>query len=158
MGLFKPATLLLAVSLIGTADSLAIEYPTAHQPGLGANYTGVARALNTAQNSFTCKSEYIDFSDPSALSKFNVAWCPQNAYQTSNSVVWRLTPDCGTTMIYPWDFQYGKLEARIRASPGSGVVSTILLAGPDPADELDWEWVGKDTWTAQSMYFVKGQR
>ncbi|KAJ2306397.1 hypothetical protein IWW52_006233, partial [Coemansia sp. RSA 2704] len=39
-----------------------------------------------------------------------------------------------------------------------GVVSSFLLAGPAPSDELDWEWVGKDTWTAQSMYFVKGQR
>ncbi|KAJ2487208.1 transglycosylase [Coemansia sp. RSA 2050] len=158
MDIFKPATFLFAVSLIGIVNSRAIEYPAANLSELGANYTGIARALDTTQTGYTCKSEFIDFSDPSALSKFNVAWCPQNAYQTSNSVVWRLTPDCGTTIIYPWDFQYGKIEARVRVSPGSGVVSTILLAGPDPADELDWEWVGKDTWTAQSMYFVKGQR
>ncbi|KAJ2883576.1 transglycosylase [Coemansia aciculifera] len=164
MGIFKLVTFLLAADFIGIVDSRAINFPATTASGLGglsgprSNYTAFAKALNTAQTSYTCKSEYIDFSDPSALSKFNVAWCPQNAYQTSNSVVWRLTAECGTTMIYPWDFQYGKLEARVRVSPGSGVVSTILLAGPDPADELDWEWVGKDTFTAQSMYFVKGQR
>ncbi|KAJ2820558.1 hypothetical protein IWW50_005014 [Coemansia erecta] len=50
------------------------------------------------------------------------------------------------------------IEARIRIAAGSGVVSSLLLAGPAPSDELDWEWVGKDMWTAQSMYFVKGQR
>ncbi|KAJ1883077.1 transglycosylase [Coemansia sp. RSA 486] len=101
---------------------------------------------------------FVDFSDPSALSKFDVQWCPQNSYQTGSSVAWRLTPECGTTMVYPWDFQFGKIEARIRVAPGSGVVTTILLAGSAPSDEIDWEWVGKDTWTAQSMYFVKGQR
>ncbi|KAJ1952071.1 hypothetical protein GGI12_006339, partial [Dipsacomyces acuminosporus] len=50
------------------------------------------------------------------------------------------------------------IEARIRMAPGSGVVSSLLLAGPAPSDEIDWEWVGKDTKTAQSMYFVKGTR
>ncbi|KAI7817945.1 concanavalin A-like lectin/glucanase domain-containing protein [Kickxella alabastrina] len=89
---------------------------------------------------------FIDFTDREALGKFNVEWCPQNTYQTQNSVVWRLTPECGTTIVFPWDFQYGKIEGRIRAAHGSGVVST-------PADELDWEWVGRDTLTAQSMYF-----
>ncbi|KAJ2801105.1 hypothetical protein H4R20_003808 [Coemansia guatemalensis] len=100
----------------------------------------------------------LDFSDPSALSKLTAEWCPQNAYQANNALVWRLTPECGTTVVYPHDIQYGKIEGRIRIARGSGVVTTILLAGPAPSDEIDWEWVGKDTWTAQSMYFVKGQR
>ncbi|KAJ2076387.1 hypothetical protein H4R24_005721 [Coemansia sp. RSA 988] len=100
----------------------------------------------------------IDFSDPSALNKLTAEWCAQNTYQVNNVLVWRLTPECGTTVVYPHDIQYGKVEGRIRIAKGSGVVTTILLAGPAPSDEIDWEWVGKDTWTAQSMYFVKGQR
>ncbi|KAJ2549019.1 transglycosylase [Coemansia sp. RSA 1933] len=116
------------------------------------------RQTDSSTRKFTCNSAHIDFSDPKALSKFNVEWCPQNVYQNNGTLVWRLSSECGTTISYPWDFQYGKIEGRIRISPGSGVVTTMLLAGPAPADELDWEWVGKDTWTAQSMYFVKGQR
>lgn len=112
----------------------------------------------SGQRTFTCQSTFINFSDSTALSKFHSTWCPQNAYQTNNSAVFQLTQQCGTTIVYPYDFRHGKIEARIRVAPGSGVVSTILLAGPEPADEIDWEWVGKDTMTAQSMYFVKGKR
>ncbi|KAJ2853541.1 transglycosylase [Coemansia erecta] len=116
------------------------------------------RQAGSPVRKFTCDSAYINFSDPKALGKFNIEWCPQNVYQSNGTLSWRLSSECGTTISYPWDFQYGKIEGRIRMAPGSGVVTTMLLAGPAPADELDWEWVGKDTWTAQSMYFVKGQR
>ncbi|KAJ2815908.1 transglycosylase [Coemansia sp. 'formosensis'] len=89
------------------------------------------------------------------MSKFSFIWCPQNAYQTSNSVVWRLTPECGTTMVYPWDFKYGRVEGRIRIGATSGVVTAMLLLGPPPSDEIDWEWVGKDLTHAQTTYYVQ---
>ncbi|KAJ1990768.1 transglycosylase [Coemansia umbellata] len=92
------------------------------------------------------------------LALATIASIKVNTYQENGSLVWRLTSECGTTIVYPWDFHYGRIEGRIRMAPGSGVVTSLLLAGPAPSDELDWEWVGKDTWTAQSMYFVKGQR
>ncbi|KAJ2718652.1 Glutamate decarboxylase 2 [Coemansia sp. Benny D115] len=107
---------------------------------------------------YTCKSEFVDFSKSDAMSKFSFVWCPQNAYQTDNSVVWRLTPECGTTMVYPWDFHYGKIEARIRIGPGSGVVTAMILMGPPPADEIDFEWVGKDLTHVQTMYYVQSHR
>ncbi|KAJ2233432.1 transglycosylase [Coemansia sp. RSA 1286] len=153
---------------LACADGVAVNY--SNHPAGSSAHAGLqsnashplhySRQLTNpgAQESYTCQSTFVDFSDPSALSKFDVQWCPQNSYQTGSSVAWRLTPECGTTMVYPWDFQFGKIEARIRVAPGSGVVTTILLAGSAPSDEIDWEWVGKDTWTAQSMYFVKGQR
>ncbi|KAJ2741040.1 hypothetical protein GGI20_005457 [Coemansia sp. BCRC 34301] len=104
---------------------------------------------------YTCKSEFVDFSKSNAMSKFSFVWCPQNAYQTSNSVVWRLTPECGTTMVYPWDFKYGRIEGRIRIGATSGVVTAMLLLGPAPSDEIDWEWVGKDLTHAQTTYYVQ---
>ncbi|KAJ1800576.1 putative glycosidase CRH2 [Coemansia sp. RSA 2399] len=107
---------------------------------------------------YTCTSEYIDFSNSDAMSKFDFVWCPENAYQTENSVVWRLTESCGTTMVYPWDFYYGKIEARVRMGGGSGVVTAMLLLGPAPSDEIDLEWVGKDTTHVQTMYYVQAHR
>ncbi|KAJ2363730.1 transglycosylase, partial [Coemansia sp. RSA 2607] len=107
---------------------------------------------------YTCKSEFIDFSTQGAMDKFSFIWCPQNAYQTSNSVVWRLTEECGTTMVYPWDFHYGKIEGRIRIGPTSGVVTSMLLLGPAPSDEIDYEWVGRETDQVQTMYYVQSHR
>ncbi|KAJ2237671.1 transglycosylase [Coemansia sp. RSA 1722] len=107
---------------------------------------------------YTCNSEYIDFSQGGAMDKFSFVWCPQNAYQTGDSVVWRLTQECGTTMVYPWDFHYGKIEGRIRIGGGSGVVTSMLLLGPAPSDEIDFEWVGKATTQTQTMYYVQSHR
>ncbi|KAI8318851.1 concanavalin A-like lectin/glucanase [Martensiomyces pterosporus] len=142
-------------SLPTSISTTAIATPTTTTTSSNSNdtYSG-----DTSTGTFTCKSAYIDFSDPTALSKFTIDWCPQNAYQTNNSVVWRLTPDCGTTMIYPHDFHYGKIEGHIRISSGSGVVTTMILLGPPPSDEIDLEWVGKDTTTVQTMYYVQSER
>lgn len=107
---------------------------------------------------YTCKSDFVDFSKKDAMSKFDFVWCPQNSRQTSNSVEWTLTQQCGTTMIYPYDFHYGKIEARIRIGVGSGVVTALLLIGPPPSDEIDFEWVGKAPNEVQTMYYVKAQR
>ncbi|ORX73545.1 concanavalin A-like lectin/glucanase [Linderina pennispora] len=148
----------LVASAIGTTASV-VDLSGGHPAGVSglqgmkdaqmANTTRTVRSLQTRDTRYTCDSAFIDFSKPDALSKFSVAWCPQNTYLTGTSVAMRLTPECGTTMIYPWDFKHGKMEARVRMAAGSGVVSTILLAGPEPADELDVEW---------TMYFAKGQR
>ncbi|KAJ1958967.1 putative glycosidase CRH2 [Dipsacomyces acuminosporus] len=132
--------------------------PPPHPPSNTNNANNSTDIQDPSGGTFTCKSAYIDFSDPSALSKFSFDWCPQNSYQTSNSVVWRLTQECGTTMIYPWDFHYGKIEGRIRISGGSGVVTTMLLLGPAPSDEIDFEWVGKDVTHVQTMYYVQSKR
>ncbi|KAJ2846023.1 putative glycosidase CRH2 [Coemansia brasiliensis] len=107
---------------------------------------------------YTCKSEFIDFSQSDAMSKFSFVWCPQNAIQTDNSVKWVLTQACGTTMVYPWDFKQGRVEARIRIGAGSGVVTALLLLGPPPSDEIDFEWVGKDTTSVQTMYYYQAHR
>ncbi|KAJ2666792.1 transglycosylase [Coemansia sp. RSA 1199] len=126
-------------------------------PGAGVGVSGTA-SQEPSDKAYTCKSEFVDFSKSDAMSKFSFVWCPENAQQTSNSVVWTLTQSCGTTMVYPWDFHQGRVEARIRIGPGSGVVTALLLLGPAPADEIDFEWVGKDPTHVQTMYYVQAHR
>lgn len=44
----------------------------------------------------------------------------------------------------------------MKAAPGIGIVSTIVLQSDD-LDEIDWEWLGGDNGQVQSNYFGKGQ-
>lgn len=50
---------------------------------------------------------------------------------------------------------YGKLDVVLRAAPGAGIVSSLVLLS-DVLDEIDWEWIGSDINQAQSNYFGKG--
>ncbi|PGH05147.1 hypothetical protein AJ80_08383 [Polytolypa hystricis UAMH7299] len=50
---------------------------------------------------------------------------------------------------------WGRLEVFMKAAPGKGVVSSIVLQSED-RDEIDWEWVGSETDFVQSNYFGKG--
>lgn len=51
---------------------------------------------------------------------------------------------------------FGRLEYHVQAAPGQGVVSSVVLLSDD-LDEVDWEWVGKNTNQVQTNYFTKGQ-
>ncbi|KAJ2752985.1 transglycosylase [Coemansia pectinata] len=147
-------TTTLATTASSSPSSTSTPQETNSAPGPGGNVSGTPSEEPNGVV-YTCKNEFIDFSQANAMSKFSFVWCPQNAYQTSNSVVWRLTPECGTTMVYPWDFKYGRIEGRIRIGATSGVVTAMLLLGPAPSDEIDWEWVGKDLTQAQTTYYVQ---
>ncbi|KAJ2456554.1 hypothetical protein GGF42_003199 [Coemansia sp. RSA 2424] len=152
-----PSTTPASTTATSTSASSSISSTptaTAITPGSGGGVSGTP-SEEPKGVVYTCKSEFVDFSQANAMSKFSFVWCPQNAYQTSNSVVWRLTPECGTTMVYPWDFKYGRIEGRIRIGATSGVVTAMLLLGPAPSDEIDWEWVGKDLTHAQTTYYVQ---
>ncbi|TGZ76961.1 hypothetical protein EX30DRAFT_224118 [Ascodesmis nigricans] len=50
---------------------------------------------------------------------------------------------------------FGRLEVTLRAAPGAGVVSSVVLQS-DNLDEIDWEWVGSKPDESQSNYFGKG--
>ncbi|KAJ2354223.1 putative glycosidase CRH2 [Coemansia sp. RSA 2618] len=126
-------------------------------PGAGSGVSGTY-SQEPSDKAYTCKSEFVDFSKSDAMSKFSYVWCPENAQQSDNSVVWTLTQSCGTTMVYPWDFHQGRAEARIRIGAGAGVVTAMLLLGPAPSDEIDFEWVGQDTTHVQTMYYYQAHR
>ncbi|WQF86160.1 Putative glycoside hydrolase family 16, concanavalin A-like lectin/glucanase domain superfamily [Colletotrichum destructivum] len=50
---------------------------------------------------------------------------------------------------------FGKVDVVLKASPGQGVVTSVVLQSDD-LDEIDWEWVGGDNAQVQTNYFGKG--
>lgn len=50
---------------------------------------------------------------------------------------------------------FGKIDAWIQASPGTGIVTSFVLLSDD-LDEIDWEWLGGDSTQVQTNYFSKG--
>jgi beta-glucanase (GH16 family) len=54
-------------------------------------------------------------------------------------------------------YGYGRLEARLKAAAGSGIVNGLFTYTGSPHDEIDIEILGQDTTRAQFNYFVNGQ-
>ncbi|KAL0257009.1 hypothetical protein SLS55_007819 [Diplodia seriata] len=50
---------------------------------------------------------------------------------------------------------FGYYEVEMKAAPGTGVVSSIVLESDD-LDEVDWEFLGGNNTSVQSNYFGKG--
>ena len=50
---------------------------------------------------------------------------------------------------------FGRVEIVLKAAPGTGIVSTVVLQSDD-LDEIDFEWLGADSAQVQSNYFGKG--
>ena len=59
------------------------------------------------------------------------------------------------TMTSKWYMQFGHYDVVLKASPGVGVVSSLVLQSDD-LDEIDFEWLGADDQNVQSNYFGKG--
>lgn len=59
------------------------------------------------------------------------------------------------TIVSDFYIMWGKLEVTMKAAPGPGIVSSLVLQSDD-LDEIDWEWVGVEDGQAQSNYFGKG--
>ncbi|KAF2859464.1 glycoside hydrolase family 16 protein [Piedraia hortae CBS 480.64] len=60
------------------------------------------------------------------------------------------------TLQSKWYIMFGSFTARVKAAPGQGIVSSVVLQSDD-LDEIDWEWVGSQNNQVQSNYFGKGQ-
>lgn len=50
---------------------------------------------------------------------------------------------------------FGRLDVELKAAPGVGIVTSVVLESAD-LDEIDWEWLGGDDTQVQSNYFGKG--
>jgi endo-1,3-1,4-beta-glycanase ExoK len=53
-------------------------------------------------------------------------------------------------------YGYGKFETRMKAAPGSGVVTAFFIYNGSPWHEIDIEILGKNTWQMQTNYFTDG--
>ncbi|KAI4238056.1 MAG: hypothetical protein LQ352_007899 [Teloschistes flavicans] len=59
------------------------------------------------------------------------------------------------TMWTDFKFFFGRVEFVVKAAPGTGIVSSMVLLSDD-LDEVDWEFLGGVTSTVQTNYFGKG--
>jgi len=50
---------------------------------------------------------------------------------------------------------FGFFEVKMKAAPGQGIVSSIVLESAD-LDEVDWEFIGGEDFRTQSNYYGKG--
>ncbi|AEO70306.1 glycoside hydrolase family 16 protein [Thermothielavioides terrestris NRRL 8126] len=58
-----------------------------------------------------------------------------------------------TSVFY---IMFGRVEVTMKAAPGAGIVSSLVLLSDD-LDEIDMEWLGADDSEVQTNYFSKGQ-
>ncbi|KAF7185783.1 putative extracellular glycosidase [Pseudocercospora fuligena] len=59
------------------------------------------------------------------------------------------------TLVSKWYIMFGKYSVTMKAAPGTGIVSSLVLQSDD-LDEIDWEWLGGANDQVQSNYFGKG--
>ncbi|KAK2014338.1 family 16 glycosyl hydrolase [Colletotrichum eremochloae] len=83
-----------------------------------------------------------------------------------NSKVMSFSPDTGAEMIIFEEKNaptltsknylfFGKVEVELRAAPGRGIVTSIVLQS-DALDEIDWEFVGADQTHVQTNFYALG--
>ena len=56
---------------------------------------------------------------------------------------------------YSFYIFFGRVDVTMKAAPGQGIVSSVVLESDD-LDEIDWEWLGGDTTQVQTNFFGKG--
>ena len=61
------------------------------------------------------------------------------------------------TIVTNWYIFFGRVEVHMRAAPGTGIVSSVVL-GSDDGDEIDWEILGGNNNEVQTNYFGKGNQ
>ncbi|OMJ10187.1 putative glycosidase crf1 [Smittium culicis] len=103
-----------------------------------------------------CNSVSIDFSSETADSYFDIPYCNDNISYGDEGIELRVSNQCSTTLIYKSTFKYGLVEGIIKAAPNSGSVTAFILLDDDSKDEIDFEWLGKDPSSVQSMFFING--
>ncbi|CAI7564329.1 unnamed protein product [Penicillium viridicatum] len=122
----------------------------------GQTYTDCNPMKKTCPaNPGTTESKHtFDFTQSSGLDKWtttagNVKTGPNGAEFTVNKK--------GDAPTIKTDFYmfFGEVSVTMKAAPGTGIVSSIVLESDD-LDEIDWEAVGGDTTQIESNYFGKG--
>lgn len=78
------------------------------------------------------------------------------AYDDTKGLVFNITKD-GEAPTVQTDYYifFGKVEVKMQAAPGTGIVSSVVLESDD-LDEIDWEWLGGNDTSVETNYFGKG--
>lgn len=117
-----------------------------------------AAVLILGVHSQTCEENSWEFDRPNALGGISVDYTEQNAVLQEGTLNLLLNKALGGTRVSLNNkLQYGTVNAVMRASPGSNVVSSFILMAEN-GDEIDFEFVGKDPRVVQTNFFFKGQQ
>jgi beta-glucanase (GH16 family) len=98
----------------------------------------------------------VDFTK-GASSEFTAATGTTLTYDGTNGAVFTINKESDApTITSNWYFFFGKVDVVLKAAPGVGIVSSIVLESDD-LDEVDWEFLpGAEPTTVQTNYFGKG--
>lgn len=99
------------------------------------------------------KSLSVNFEN-GASSAFTAQGAP--TYGSSGAVFTVAQSGQAPTLVSNWYIMFGKVSVTMKAAPGTGIVSSVVLQSDD-LDEIDWEWLGGEANQVQSNYFGKGQ-
>lgn len=103
-----------------------------------------------------CKETNTDFQlDYTNVLKtdYNMA----NVKQTDGKLVLSVDAITGGTRVSTLNtIHYGTIEAKLRVSSGSNIISSFILMAEN-RDEIDFEFVGKDDNIIQTNYFYRGE-
>jgi len=101
------------------------------------------------------KTVTIDFTK-GASDQFTLAEGTSLEYDPTNGAQFKMSTELqAPTISSNWYIMFGKVEVEMQASPGKGIVSSLVLESDD-LDEIDLEWLGGDTTEVESNYFGKG--
>ncbi|KGO49219.1 Concanavalin A-like lectin/glucanase, subgroup [Penicillium expansum] len=102
----------------------------------------------------TESSHFFDFTQSSGLDKWTTT---AGTIKTGSNGAEFTVGKKGDAPTIQSDFYifFGEVSVTLKAAPGTGIVSSIVLESDD-LDEIDWETVGGDTTQVESNYFGKG--
>ncbi|GJC99448.1 glycosyl hydrolase family 16 [Colletotrichum higginsianum] len=106
-------------------------------------------------NAGLTKSNYeVDFTkgadnDAWSVTAGNISYTSEGAEFTLNK------KGDAPTIETSWYFFFGRAEVVMKAAPGTGIVSSVVIESDD-LDEVDWEWLGGKDAEVQTNYFGKG--
>jgi beta-glucanase (GH16 family) len=103
-----------------------------------------------------CRNRNTTFGVDNFSTDFTMDYNPFNIIQRFGKGELLLTNEGGTRISSKNDIRYGRVDASIKISKGSNVITSFILMSSN-GDEIDFEFVGKDSDLIQTNYFYKGE-
>lgn len=137
-----------------TAVALAAFLPLAiAQTSTDCNPLDKTCPKDTGLNSATFSADFTQGS--SAASSFSAADGTTITYGSQGAEY--TISESGQAPTVQSDFYifFGRVDVKMKAAPGTGIVSSIVFESDD-LDEIDWEFLGGDTHQVETNFFGKG--
>ncbi|KAF2723060.1 glycoside hydrolase family 16 protein [Polychaeton citri CBS 116435] len=110
----------------------------------------------SADTGLNTKDYYADFTQgESALKSWSKAAYTDISFGSDGAEFTIAKAGQAPTIQTDFYIFFGRVEVKMKAAPGTGIVSSVVFESDD-LDEIDWEWVGGDSSHVQSDFFGKG--